>query len=785
MKAKFELLKKTGIQLLVLAAAAGFSVAACLDFWNIPWGKGLDGTPMSIKWGLAFLCLVLACIALLFFISLAYWKPEKKRLIIEWITKQRSRLGITRWAMGILLACLPACILQFTYLGIVLTSSIFRLWLWAVTAILIGMLFAREQDEILDWPNFLAGLLVTGSAYAAVSAFRNVTSYPFSLSWSEGNRFWDYSILYGRGLYDYPAGQPIFTYIDLGRQITWGLPFLLPHWSIAMMRFWDGLLYTVPYVVLGWLTFKSRTGDRKLWLLLGVWAYLFLNQGPIYTPLVICTILVAIAWWRPLWLAIPLVAISAYFAQLSRWTWIFAPAIWAAMLELGVPLSENQRPSARVWLRAIAVGLAGLLGKYVISFIGYIWRIFSNGGSTTASVINSSLIKATAMITGRMSEYLSFSLTKESGLAIGLLVVFILLAIVFLVLRISRRRKLFHRWKRTYTWLLIACIIAGLILVIKFVGGSWLNSIVGALTNQPLLWYRLFPNTTYGTGILVGLLIACGPLAALLTYLQVSRRWTLSFWQQIFLLFVLIAFLGVGLVASIKIGGGGDLHNLDMFFISMLFVAALAWRNGKFEDWVTLFQVRPVWIKILFLALIVIPVIQPLLNMRPLLSAERYQQIATLADASNSADSLPSADQIGIVMETIQMEVDDAKSQGDVLFMDQRQLLTFGYIQNVPLVPEYEKKYMMDQALSSNADYFRKYYHDLAGKRFSLIITEPLNLMSKGDTGIFGNENDAWVKWVTAPTLCFYEPLFIFRDIGVELLVPSQDVEACDRYLNP
>ena len=39
---------------------------------------------------------------------------------------------------------------------------------------------------------------------------------------------------------------------------------------------------------------------------------------------------------------------------------------------------------------------------------------------------------------------------------------------------------------------------------------------------------------------------------------------------------------------------------------------------------------------------------------------------------------------------------------GEVLFMDQRQLLTFGYITDVPLVPDYEKKVMMNEALSGN-----------------------------------------------------------------------------------
>ena len=46
-----------------------------------------------------------------------------------------------------------------------------------------------------------------------------------------------------------------------------------------------------------------------------------------------------------------------------------------------------------------------------------------------------------------------------------------------------------------------------------------------------------------------------------------------------------LAFLVVGLVASVKIGGGGDLHNMDMFLIGLLFTSALAWQNGG-SDWI-------------------------------------------------------------------------------------------------------------------------------------------------------------------------------------------------------
>jgi hypothetical protein len=91
----------------------------------------------------------------------------------------------------------------------------------------------------------------------------------------------------------------------------------------------------------------------------------------------------------------------------------------------------------------------------------------------------------------------------------------------------------------------------------------------------------------------------------------------------------------------------------------------------------------------------------------------------------------------------------------------------------------------MDQAMGGNATYFASYYRDLADRRFVLIITEPLHVRHAGLERFFGEENDAWVKWVSAPTLCFYKPMFLLKDVGVEFLVPRDNTEACGQYLNP
>ena len=185
------------------------------------------------------------------------------------------------------------------------------------------------------------------------------------------------------------------------------------------------------------------------------------------------------------------------------------------------------------------------------------------------------------------------------------------------------------------------------------------------------------------------------------------------------------------------------------------------------------------WMQIVLIALVTLSAFGPLLRLRPLLYADDFSRLKTLADIEDPyADPrvlglLPPREEVGKTLSLIQEWVANAQKRGEVLFMDQRQLLTFGYIKGVPLVSEYEKKYLMDQAMGDTAaSTFPAFYRDLENHRFSLIISDPLRLPIKDSDYSFGEENNAWVKWVAAPILCYYEPLVTLREFKIQLLVP-------------
>lgn len=707
-----QLIIKRSENIFLFLAGAWILSGACAEFYNIGWGTGIWLGQFSLKWALAFFLFGLFCILCLIGICIILWSPQTLERTSKRLSTLRAGLGRVRGIFAIILVIIPAYILQYTFWGIVLHGPYLRILMALFSAILLGWLLTKEGDGLLSWSSALTALVLISGACAFFVPLAQVTGYPFSLGWSEGNRLWDYSVMFGRRLYDYPVDKSIPVYLDAGRQFIGGIPFLIPGITIWQARLWVALMDVVPYLILGWVAYRLVKRDILRWALAGIWAFTFVEQGPIHPPLLLCAIVVAMAWGRPLWLAIPLIAAASFFAEISRTTWLFAPGMWAAMLELSGAIVQTNQLDKATWRRAISVGFAGILGGYAAPFyvpMAIQW-IRTIGGQTAEAV------SAT-------------------------------------------------------------------------VGGVTLASVGASVSSQPLLWNRLFPNETYGYGILIGLILAVTPLVVILIHLLRTQRWTLNGWQRLAIIIPLLAFLVVGLIVSVKIGGGGDLHNLDMFIIGLMFAGALTWRNGGYQ-WIEAKSAMPVWIRFVVIGLIVIPGYKPLMFMTPTSITADIRMVATLADITPAQplpdplpDTLPSESDSMKALEDIRQAVKRAAPLGDVLFMDQRQLLTFGFIKGVPLVPEYDKKALIDQALGGNAGYFEDFYRDLASQRFSLIITHPVRKRLDQTEGHFSEENNAWVTWVARPLLCYYQPIDMLKKINVELLTPRQDASTCAQIL--
>jgi hypothetical protein len=675
---------RTLTRIVVLAVASALFFGAAGEFHAIAWGTGHWVGEFSVKWAGAFAVFVIAGTLGLLVLARVLWGMAGSRVLIQW----RKQLSPLCWILVSFLLAAPVLLLQYSPWGAAIRGPYLRLLIWFFCAGLIGILLTRDPDRLWTSAGVLTGIVLSGAILGAAAAFAEVTDYPFSLGWSEGNRLWDYSLLFGRDLYEYDPRQQPAAYLDFGRQLLGGIPFVLPHVSITGERLWLAILSVAPFAVLGTLVLPPQGPPRAAtWILGAAWSLIFLGQGPIHAPLVVCAIMVAIAWRSRTGLAVILVFAAGYFAEVSRFTWMFAPAMWVVMLEVGAANLIDGRIPVSAWRRAVLISLAGLVGS-VVAYAGL------------------------------------FSPTDTSQ-----------------------------------------------------------GSMAAVSTSQALLWYRLLPNATYGDGILLGLLRAAGPLILFLIYVGV-RYWKATRWQQLSVILPLLAFLFVGLIVSTKIGGGGDLHNLDMFLIGLLFTGSILWK-ALGRRWFEGLQGATALMQCALAMLVALPALGPLMVLHPLSFAGDADWLSVLADVERPVDmgSIPSpeaaADGLGQLVAT----VDEASGQGEVLFMDQRQLLTFGYVDRIQLVSEYEKKRMMDEALSGNEAYFRPFYRDLALKRFALIISSPLRTPIKDRDYGFGEENNAWVEWVARPVLCYYQEQDTLNDVKVEFLVPRKESEDCSTAL--
>jgi hypothetical protein len=325
---------------------------ACAEFYQIAWDTGEWLGEFSFTWGMLFFAFILVCSALFLLAAFLIWKREVLSPFIDRFIVFRGRFGNLRWFLCILLLIAPIWFFQYTPLGVVFQKFYFRMMIWMVTVYLLAAILSRG-NHLFGWNEFLYSLVLTSSLFSIAASLKFVNDHPFSLGWSEGNRLWDYSILFGSELYDYPSGRKIPVFLDFGRRVIGGLPFIFPGVSIGVERLWVGLTLIFPYILLGLTAFRIESKDARLWLAATLWAFLFLKQGPIHPPLVLSAALVALAWRTPLLYAVPLMLGAGYLAEASRFSWAFAPAMWIIMLEFASISFSDHKISASVWKRSI------------------------------------------------------------------------------------------------------------------------------------------------------------------------------------------------------------------------------------------------------------------------------------------------------------------------------------------------------------------------------------------------------------------------------------------------
>jgi hypothetical protein len=240
--------------LLAVLLAAALLAQASIELNRVAWGTGIWLGEYSPKWAIGFFGFVLVCLGLLALVRTLIWTPRRLDPARAALIRLRARLGFVRWGFVIAFAFAPVLLFQYTSWGVVFTGFGIRLLVWVLSTLGLAIMLGRG-DALLVWKDALVAALVSSAVVGASIPLAGVTSYPFSLGWSEGNRLWDYSILFGRERYVFPADAQLTPFLDVGRQLIGGLPFLFSGLTIFQERLWLGLMGILPYLLVGLCVF--------------------------------------------------------------------------------------------------------------------------------------------------------------------------------------------------------------------------------------------------------------------------------------------------------------------------------------------------------------------------------------------------------------------------------------------------------------------------------------------------------------------------------------------------
>jgi hypothetical protein len=296
-------------------------------------------------------------------------------------------------------------------------------------------------------------------------------------------------------------------------------------------------------------------------------------------------------------------------------------------------------------------------------------------------------------------------------------------------------------------------------LYIAFSGISDAGAFYTSLSSTKL-WDRLWPNASYWLGIVPGIVLFSLPLWLVIGSSLWKRRSDWILLRVCLIGLALLALFAGGIVVSLKIGGGADLHNMDAYAVLLMIVGAYVLfarytpENGQTAEPATFH-----WSVVALLVLV-----PALLILRQKSSVQAYDP-----------------EQAQATLTALQQRVDSVNAQGgEILFITQRHLVAMKMLRNVTLIPEYEREELMEMAMSDNESYLRIFRGELEKHRFAaIVVDEPLSSNIVGEGEPMGAENDAWTRYVAKRILCTYRQAEIFPADQIAIYVPQEGAAHC------
>lgn len=283
-----------------------------------------------------------------------------------------------------------------------------------------------------------------------------------------------------------------------------------------------------------------------------------------------------------------------------------------------------------------------------------------------------------------------------------------------------------------------------------------------------LIWQRLLPNATFSLGILAAIGLVSLPVL-LQSFLVLRKQYAGRLhWLRIAgLIGILLVFFAGGVLVSLKIGGGGDLHNLDAYlvFLALICLGIISGRlapEGSDRP-VQAFSLKKIP-SLLLILICFVPVWFAFMRGGRWDFQPRQGETAKLEEIQTAMDILN-------------------KEPGPILFVTERQLLTMGAIEGVELVPEYEKVFLMEMAMGNNQEYLEDFHRLLNEHYFKAILMEPISTNIQLEWKSFAEENNSYVRNVILPMLMDYQLALSWDEGETNLLIPNGRPELMQELL--
>jgi hypothetical protein len=511
-------------------------------------------------------------------------------------------------------------------------------------------------------------LLASTIWYAAVFEFLlllpGISSYPFTLTWSEGSAYYYASLFFSERIYGIKANLPL---INPTRHMLLAIPFLFGNLPIWVHRLWEVILWLlISGSAIMLIVRRLGIQDKFIRWVFIAWVFIYLFQGPVFYFLLIS--LIPILWGfdsKRFTKTLLLVLIGSVWVGASRVNWMPFPGLFAAVLYF-----LEEEIDHRNWLRYIMTPAAWVVIGTITALL--VWYGYAN-------------------LSGNPVEQFGIYFTSK------------------------------------------------------------------------MLWYRLLPNATIKSGVLLAALIASIPILGFIAIRLYNSGHNYHFIRRYGIGIILLVFFTGGLIVSAKIGGGNNIHNLDASLLILLSVVSYLYFEKTPPDYSNAERkTSQRFSTVLIVLTLLTPVYFSIQKGGPIIYPE----------SSKTENALR------IVQEFTHNTVDQG---GQVLFLGERQLLTFNQVEGVPLIEDYERMFLMEMVMGENEAYLDKFYKQIENQEFELIVSEPLKLIYKGSSVAFGDENDIYVRLVSEPVLCYYKEIKTVRKFAIQLLAPKQESEICSQ----